>query len=34
MDDQAKKTTILSALRRLAGVEEGAVADEPALAET
>ncbi|HZE68438.1 MAG TPA: caspase family protein [Pyrinomonadaceae bacterium] len=31
MDDRAKKTTILSALRRLAGVEEGAVADEPAL---
>ena len=31
MDDQAGKTTILSALRRLAGVEEGAVADEPAL---
>ena len=28
-DDQAKKTTILSALRRLAGVEEGA--DDPAL---
>jgi FOG: WD40 repeat len=31
MDDRAKKTTILSALRRLAGVEEGAVTDEPAL---
>jgi uncharacterized caspase-like protein len=31
MDDQAKKTTILSALRRLAGVEEGAGTDEPAL---
>jgi WD40 repeat protein len=31
LDDQARKTTILSALRRLSGVEEGAVADEPAL---
>ncbi len=31
MDDQATKPTILSALRRLAGVEEGAVADEPSL---
>jgi len=31
MDDKAKKATILSALRRLAGVEEGAVADEPEL---
>ena len=31
MDNQARKATILSALRRLAGVEEGAVADEPAL---
>jgi len=31
MNDQAKKATILSVLRRLAGVEQGAVADEPAL---
>ncbi|HSE25362.1 MAG TPA: caspase family protein, partial [Pyrinomonadaceae bacterium] len=30
-DDQAKKTTILSALQRLAGVDEGPVADESAL---
>jgi WD40 repeat protein len=31
MNDQAKKATILSALRRLAGVEQGALADDPAL---
>ncbi len=29
LDDQATKANILKALRRLAGVEEGAVADEP-----
>ena len=30
MDNQARKTNILRALRRLAGVEEGAAPDEPA----